>query len=166
MRSNAVIAEAISSRVSAIRPVNQLDLHPFRVLLLLAMADCTPEELAGLTLADIEFSDGAVRLRQAKARVGRVRVRLHPPAGPEPGTGGRVHRGGGNWDIPGLIRCLLAVTAASGETFEAGDWLFLAVEARDCDTRLGAQAARFRHGGRGGPGRTAPRCRSRGAGWR
>src|SRR5260370_21412753 len=34
------------------------------------------------------------------------------------------------------------------ETFDAGGWLFLAVEARDYDTRLGAQAARFRQGGR------------------
>ncbi|HUY45154.1 MAG TPA: hypothetical protein VMV92_05460 [Streptosporangiaceae bacterium] len=124
------------------------DLHPFRVLLLLAMADCTPEELAGLTLADIEFSDGAVRLRQAKARAGRVRIRLHPPSGPPPATGDRVHHGSGNWDIPGLIRRLLAVTAASRETFDAGDWLFLAVEARDYDTRLGAQAARFKQDGR------------------
>ena len=123
------------------------DLHPFRVLLLLAMADCTPEELAGLTLDSIEFSDGAVRLRQAKARAGRVRIRLHPPAGP-PADGDRVHHGSGNWDIPGLIRRLLAVTAASRETFEAGDWLFLAVEARDYDTRLGAQAARFKQDGR------------------
>ncbi|MGH3159373.1 MAG: hypothetical protein ACRDNF_22755, partial [Streptosporangiaceae bacterium] len=79
------------------------DLHPFRVLLLLAMTDCTPEELADLRLADIEFSDGAVRLRQAKARAGRVRIRLHPPSGPEPGTGDRVHHGSGNWDVPGLI---------------------------------------------------------------
>ena len=126
----------------------ELDLHPFRVLLLLAMADCTPEELAGLTLAGIEFSDGAVRLRQAKARAGRVRIRLHPPTEPEPDTGGRVHRGSGNWDIPGLFRRLLAVTAASRETFEAADWLFLAVEARDYDTRLGAQAARFKQDGR------------------
>lgn len=123
------------------------DLHPFRVLLLLAMADCTPEELAGLMLAGIEFSDGAVRLRQAKARAGRVRIRLHPPAGPPPASGDQVHHGG-NWDIPGLIRRLLAVTAASRETFEAGDWLFLAVEARDYDTRLGAQAARFKQDGR------------------
>src|SRR5260370_22201056 len=30
------------------------------------------------------------------------------------------------------------------ETFDAGDWLFLAVEARDYDTRLGPQAARFK----------------------
>jgi hypothetical protein len=126
----------------------ELDLQPFRVLLLLAMADCTPEELADLTLADIEFSDGAVRLRQAKARAGRVRVRLHPPEGPPPVAGDRVHRGGGNWDIPGLIRRLLAVTAASRETFDAGGWLFLAVEARDYDTRLGARAALFRQGGR------------------
>ena len=123
------------------------DLHPFRVLLLLAMADCTPEELAGLTLDSIEFSDGAVRLRQAKARAGRVRIRLHPPAGPPPG-GDRVHHGSGNWDIPGLIRRLLAVTAASREAFDAADWLFLAVEARDYDTRLGAQAARFKQDGR------------------
>ena len=107
-----------------------------------------PEELAGLTLGDIEFSDGAVRLRQSKARTGRVRIRLHPPAEPLPATGDRVHQGSGNWDIPGLIRRLLAVTAASRETFEAGDWLFLAVEARDYDTRLGAQAARFRQDGR------------------
>jgi hypothetical protein len=126
----------------------ELDLHPFRVLLLLAMTDCTPEELADLRLAGIEFSDGAVRLRQAKARAGRVRIRLHPPTEPEPDTGGRVHRGSGNWDIPGLIRRLLAVTAASREAFQAGDWLLLAVEARDYDTRLGAQAARFKQDGR------------------
>lgn len=124
------------------------DLHPFRVLLLLAMTDCTPEELADLRLADIEFSDGAVRLRQAKARAGRVRIRLHPPSDPEPGTGDRVLHGSGNWDVPGLIRRLLAVTAASREAFEAADWLFLAVEARDYDTRLGAQAARFKQDGR------------------
>jgi hypothetical protein len=43
------------------------------------------------------------RLRQAKARAGRVRIRLHPPAGP-PADGDRVHHGSGNWDIPGLIR--------------------------------------------------------------
>jgi integrase len=124
------------------------DLHPFRVLLLLAMTGCTPEELADLRLSDIEFSDGAVRLRQAKDRAGRVRIRLHPPSGPEPAVGDRVHHGSGNWDIPGLIRRLLAVTALARETFEADDWLFLAVEARDYDTRLGAQAAQFRQAGR------------------
>jgi hypothetical protein len=118
------------------------------VLLLLAMADCTPEELADLTLAGIEFSDGAVRLRQAKARAGRVRVRLHRSAGPPPAAGERVHHGSGNWDIPGLIRRLLAATTASRETFDAGDWLFLAVEACDYDTRLSARAALFRQGGR------------------
>ena len=126
----------------------ELDLQPFRVLLLLAMADCTPEELAGLTLSDIEFSDGAVRLRQAKARAGRVRIRLHPPGEPPDTAGDRVHHGSGNWDVPGLIRRLLAVTIASRETFDAGDWLFLAVEGRDHDTRLGAQAARFKQDGR------------------
>ncbi len=126
----------------------ELDLHPFRVLLLLAMTDCTPEELADLRLADIEFSDGAVRLRQAKARAGRVRIRLHPPAGPPPGAAERVHHGSGNWDVPGLIRRLLAATAASRETFDAADWLFLAVEGRDHDTRLGSQAARFKQDGR------------------
>ncbi|HEY5990643.1 MAG TPA: hypothetical protein VIV12_30255 [Streptosporangiaceae bacterium] len=42
------------------------DLHPFRALLLLAMTDCTPEELADLRLTDIEFSDGAVRLRRPR----------------------------------------------------------------------------------------------------
>jgi hypothetical protein len=126
----------------------ELDLHPFRVLLLLAMTDCTPEELADLTLADIEFSDGTVRLRQAKARAGRVRIRLHPPAATTSAAGDRVHHGSGNWDVPGLIRRLLAVTAASRETFDAGDWLFLAVEGRDHDTRLGAQAARFKQDGR------------------
>jgi integrase len=124
------------------------DLHPFRVLLLLAMTDCTPEELADLRLSDIEFSDGAVRLRQSKARARRVRIRLHPPSGLEPDTGERVHHGSGNWDIPGLIRRLLAVTAAARETFEADDWLFLAVEPRDYDTRLGAQAPRFSQEGR------------------
>jgi integrase len=126
----------------------ELDLHPFRVLLLLAMTDCTPEELADLTLADIEFSDGAVRLRQAKARAGHVRIRLHPPAGPPPVTAERVHHGSGNWDVPGMIRRLLAATAASRETFDACDWLFLAVEGRDHDTRLGAQAGRFKQDGR------------------
>ncbi|QIZ37883.1 hypothetical protein [Saccharopolyspora sp. ASAGF58] len=148
---------------------SETDLQPFRVLLLLATSRITPEELHDLRLDDIEFTDGGVRLLQRKARAGRHRVRLHrdtpnlasPAAGGAPSAGQassdsdehgdgegepeiEAHRGHGRWDVPGLLRRLLATTATTREAFDAQPWLFLAVESRARRTMLGAAVARFK----------------------
>ncbi|WP_406156399.1 hypothetical protein OG298_01805 [Streptomyces sp. NBC_01005] len=115
----------------------EIDLMPFRILLLLAMADTTPEELLDLKLTDIEVTGEGVRLVQRKARARRVRADLHPAAG-----------GGGSWDAPGLLRRLLAATALIRETFTAEPWLFLAVEPHRHTGTLEAGAATFTRGGR------------------
>ncbi|WP_411088071.1 hypothetical protein [Streptomyces sp. 061-3] len=105
----------------------EVDLQPFRVLLLLAMDECTPEELHDLRLADVEFTDHGVRLRQTKNRAARTRHRLHTsPAGPD---GPEAFQGKGRWDVPGLMRRLVAVTEPVRRTYPAtAEWLWLAVE--------------------------------------
>ncbi|MFJ5819843.1 hypothetical protein ACIQGT_39050 [Streptomyces sp. NPDC093108] len=116
----------------------EIDLMPFRVLLLLGMADTTPEELHDLKLPDIEVTNEGVRLVQRKARAGRVRADLHPAA----------REGGGAWDVPGLVRRLLAATALTREVFDVEPWLFLAVEPHRDTGAMEARVARFARPGR------------------
>ncbi|XES01450.1 hypothetical protein HEP87_63915 [Streptomyces sp. S1D4-11] len=65
----------------------EIDLQAFRVLLLLAVDACTPEELLDLGTGDVEFTDGEVRPRQTKNRAACTRHRLHTgvPAIPDGG---------------------------------------------------------------------------------
>jgi hypothetical protein len=51
-----------------------LDLHAYRVLLVAATGHA-PEEVTGLTLDDVEFFPGGVRLTMVKRRAGRIRYR-------------------------------------------------------------------------------------------
>jgi hypothetical protein len=97
------------------------DLQAFRVLLLLSMTACTPEELHDLRLDDIEFTDGGVRLTQVKHRAHRARgVRYsHDQTARYPGAG--------RWDVPGLIRQVLDVTSATRHLPGAPPTLFLTV---------------------------------------
>ncbi|UQA91225.1 hypothetical protein [Streptomyces halobius] len=116
----------------------QIDLMAFRVLLLLGMADTTPEELLDLKLADIEDTGEGVRVVQRKARARRVRADLHPAA-----------QGGGAWDVPGLLRRLLAATTMTREVFpDAESWLFLATELNFRTGELAARPATFTRDGR------------------
>ncbi|MFD4143082.1 hypothetical protein [Streptomyces sp. NPDC058572] len=119
----------------------EVDLNAFRVLLLLEMADTTPEELLDLRVSELEFSDAGVRLVQRKNRASRVRADLHPASeGPEED----FIPGAGVWDIPGLLKRLIAVTELSREVFpEADPWLFLAVKPRGKDGVLEARQAAF-----------------------
>jgi hypothetical protein len=108
------------------------DLQAFRVLLLLGMTDCTPEELLDLRLNDLEFSDGGVRVRHTKLRADRIRPDFHPDlpaaetvAGDEEkkaivDTGVEVYPGTGRWDVGGLLRRLLEVTRLARESFDSG----------------------------------------------
>lgn len=121
---------------------SETDLQPFRVLLLLATSRITPEELLDLRCDDMEFTDGGVRLVQHKARARSRRVRLHHDTAGE-GHEFEAHGGQGRWDVPGLLRRLLAVTATTREVFDAAPWLFLAVESRAHRTMLGAAVAQF-----------------------
>ncbi|QUW85600.1 hypothetical protein SMIR_41880 (plasmid) [Streptomyces mirabilis] len=108
----------------------ETDLQAFRVLLMLGMSDTSPEELHALQLSDIEFTDGGVRLVQRKNRAHRVRADLHPSPDPEEGAATEF-AGDGAWDVPGLLRRLLASTELSRKVFpDAEPWLFLAVERR------------------------------------
>ncbi|MFF6829858.1 hypothetical protein [Streptomyces longwoodensis] len=107
----------------------EMDLQAFRVLLLLGMSDTSPEELHYLQLPDIEFTDGGVRLVQRKMRAHRVRADLHPD--PEPEEEVPEFAGDGAWDVPGLLRRVLAATELSRKVFpDAAPWLLLAVERR------------------------------------
>ncbi|MFE9252915.1 hypothetical protein, partial [Streptomyces sp. NPDC007088] len=107
----------------------EVDLQAFRVLLMLGMSDTSPEELHFLQLPDIEFTDGGVRLVQRKRRAHRVRADLHPD--PEPEEEAPAFAGDGAWDVPGLLRRLLAATELSRTVFpDADPWLFLGVERR------------------------------------
>ncbi|RZE59690.1 hypothetical protein C0Q98_14360 [Streptomyces albidoflavus] len=116
----------------------EIDLMAFRVLLLLGMADTTPEELLDLTLPDIEDTGEGVRVVQCKARARRVRADLHPAAS-----------GGGAWDVPGLLRRLLAATATTREAFPtAGPRLFLSAELNNRTGQLAARPATFTRGRR------------------
>ncbi|MET8977400.1 hypothetical protein ABZX85_17440 [Streptomyces sp. NPDC004539] len=109
----------------------ETDLQAFRILLLLGMSDTTPEELHDLHLPDLEFTDGGVRLVQRKDRAERIRADLHADPEEDQAAGAVDFLGDGAWDVPGLLRRLLAVTALTREVFpEAEPWLFLAVERR------------------------------------
>lgn len=145
--------EGITSQswLNLMLPVNRLlfpgeiDLQPFRILLLLKMTDCTPEELHLLELDDIQFSKEGVRVVQRKRRAGRVRADFHlaedrPLAeGEQPGE--RTYPGSGNWDVPVLLRRLVGVTARIREVFEAPPRLFIAVESADYRKRVDARFA-------------------------
>jgi hypothetical protein len=130
----------------------EIDLQPFRILLLLQMTDCTPEELHVLELDDVQFSKEGVRVVQRKRRAGRVRADFHlaedrPLAeGEQPGE--RAYPGTGNWDVPGLLRRLVGVTAGIREVFDAPPRLFIAVESADYRKRVDARFARFTINGR------------------
>jgi hypothetical protein len=109
---------------------DEYDLQAFRVLLLLGMADTTPEELHDLQLDDIEFTDGGLRLVQTKMRASRIRADLHPEVDLEVGSEDgedQEFTGSGAWDVPGLMRRLLAATALIRETFDPEPYLFVAV---------------------------------------
>nr|WP_168515793.1 hypothetical protein [Streptomyces sp. S1D4-11]QIZ00821.1 hypothetical protein HEP87_52835 [Streptomyces sp. S1D4-11] len=105
----------------------EIDLQAFRVLLLLAVDACTPEELLDLGTGDVEFTDGEVRPRQTKNRAACTRHRLHTgvPAIPD----GGMTRGEGRWDVPGLLRRLISVTASVRRAYPGlAEWLWVAVE--------------------------------------
>ncbi|WP_329548554.1 hypothetical protein OG548_35730 [Streptomyces sp. NBC_01356] len=107
----------------------ELDLHPFRVLLLLAMTDCTTEELHALQLSDLDFNPQGVRIVQIKNRAHRVRADFHmAETGAQEDPGDLEYEGNGRWDVPGLLRRLIQVNDLTRETFEPEPWLFTAVE--------------------------------------
>ncbi|MBT2545302.1 hypothetical protein J7E99_32545 [Streptomyces sp. ISL-44] len=122
---------------------DEADLQAFRILLLLGMADTTPEELHDLHLDDIEFTDGGLRLVQTKMRAERIRADLHPDVDLGGGEGPEF-TGGGAWDVPGLVRRLLAATALIREVFDPPSWLFVAVKRQVTDGTLTAGIARFK----------------------
>ncbi|MFM9458174.1 hypothetical protein [Streptomyces europaeiscabiei] len=147
----------LMSAVSGLLFPNELDMQPFRVLLLLAMGDATSEEVHDLALSDLEFSDEGVRIRQTKLRASRVRPHLHGNDGPQESNrpldegeapGEAVYPGTGNWDVPGLLRRLIAVNELTREAFEADPWLFTAVESTDYRRRMSAGRALFKWPGR------------------
>ncbi|WEO93004.1 hypothetical protein A6P39_002265 [Streptomyces sp. FXJ1.172] len=120
--------QALLAGLAAMVFPRELDLQPFRVLLLLAMDECTPEELLDLALDDVEFTDGGVRLAQTKHRAGRIRRRLH--TGPVADTGeGAAFEGEGRWDVPGLLRRLFAITDPVRHAYpDVVGWLWVTVE--------------------------------------
>ncbi|MEV5140708.1 hypothetical protein AB0K71_22220 [Streptomyces syringium] len=123
---------------------DEMDLHAFRILLLLGMSDTTPEELHDLQIPDIEFTDGGVRLIQQKNRATRIRADLHPEQ-PAPQQQDSYFAGAGTWDVHGLLRRLLAATALARDAFTSEPWLFLAVDYRQAARGLGAECAGFTH---------------------
>lgn len=124
---------------------DEMDLHAFRVLLLLGMSDTTPEELHDLQVPDIEFTDGGVRLVQQKNRATRIRADLHPEQPAPRDTEDPYFAGTGTWDVPGLLRRLVAVTALARDAFTSEPWLFLAADYRKGTGGLGAACAEFTH---------------------
>nr|WSZ99378.1 hypothetical protein OH820_30285 [Streptomyces sp. NBC_00857] len=129
----------------------ELDLHPFRVLLLLAMLDCTTEELHALRVPDLEFSDQGVRIVQTKNRADRIRADYHVVDQPlEKGEvpGELAYEGRGDWDVPGLLRRLVTATALTREVFGGVPWLFTAVEYAKNRSTMDARFARFVDPGR------------------
>ncbi|WP_152646213.1 hypothetical protein [Streptacidiphilus albus] len=111
----------------------EADLHAFRILLLLAMTDCTSDEIHALRVPDLEFNAEGVRVVQAKYRADRVRADFHP-AGQEKGfspvVGELNYHGRGEWDVPGLLRRLVEAGAMTREAYATQEWLFTAVEMR------------------------------------
>ncbi|WP_280702075.1 hypothetical protein [Kitasatospora sp. GP82] len=126
------------------------DLHPFRVLLLLGMTDCTSEELHALSVSDLEFNAEGVRVVQAKNRAERVRADFHPvdSAGPVPEGLDLYYEGRGEWDVPGLLRRLVDAASLTREVFGNAEPLFTAVEMRH-GTRMEPAIATFQDPGRG-----------------
>ncbi|WP_163010717.1 hypothetical protein [Streptomyces dangxiongensis] len=126
---------------------DEFDLQAFRVLLLLGMADTTPEELHDLRMDDIEFTDGGLRLVQTKMRASRIRADLHPEVdlegGDEDGEG-EEFTGGGAWDVPGLMRRLLAATALVREAFDPEPYLFVAVRQVASNGEHAGEVAQFK----------------------
>ncbi|MEU6609996.1 hypothetical protein ABZ922_33945 [Streptomyces shenzhenensis] len=147
----------VMTTVSGLLFPGELDLQPFRVLLLLAMGDATSEEVHDLALGDLEFSDEGVRVLQTKLRAQRVRPHLHGNDGPrenerpleeDEAPGESAYPGTGNWDVPGLLRRLIAVNTMTREAFETDPWLFTAVESTDYRRRMAAGRAMFKFSGR------------------
>ena len=129
----------------------ELDLHPFRVLLLLAMLDCTTEELHTLQVPDLEFSAQGVRVVQTKNRAERVRADYHVtdrPLEEGEGPGELAYEGRGEWDVAGLLRRLVKATALTREVFGGEPWLFTAVESAENRSTMDARFARFVDPGR------------------
>ncbi|WP_145969085.1 hypothetical protein [Streptomyces hyaluromycini] len=107
----------------------EIDLQPFRVLLLLAMDTCTPEELHDLGMEDVEFTDGGVRLRQTKHRAARTRHRRYADAPATVPEREAEYPGEGRWDVPGLLRRLVSVTEPVRCAYpDLVEWLWVAVE--------------------------------------
>ena len=94
---------------------SDLDLHPFRVLLMAATGHA-PEEISVLTEDDVEFFPGGVRLTMIKRRAGMVRSRAFrdnpelpgPAAGTANEFGGRPHR-----QTAVIVRRLMDMTRAA-----------------------------------------------------
>jgi hypothetical protein len=137
---------------------NELDLMPFRVLLLLEMTDATPEEVHDLMLPEIEFTSAGVRVVQRKMRAWRVRADFHPAAGedeaPPDGEDDSVivsehtYSGDGAWGVAGLLRRLIAATAMTREAFEVGPRLFVSAQIDRESGALAAGPATFQRAGR------------------
>ncbi|WP_407837948.1 hypothetical protein ACE1OC_18630 [Streptomyces sp. DSM 116496] len=147
----------VMTTVSGLLFPSELDLQPFRILLLLTMGDATSEEVHDLRLDDLEFSDEGVRVLQTKLRAQRVRPHLHGNDGPresdrpldeDEAPGESAYPGTGNWDVPGLLRRLIAVNTLTRETFETEPWLFTAVESADYRQRMAVGRALFKRSGR------------------
>ncbi|MGW9173790.1 hypothetical protein [Streptomyces decoyicus] len=147
----------LMTAVSGLLFPHELDLQPFRVLLLLSMGDATSEEVHDLALSDLEFSDEGVRVRQTKLRASRVRPHLHGnaeaqesdrPLDEDEVPGEAAYPGTGNWDVPGLLRRLIAVNEMTREVFDPDPWLFTAVESTDYRRRVEAGRAMFKWPGR------------------
>ncbi|MFD9685143.1 hypothetical protein ACFXPX_04635 [Kitasatospora sp. NPDC059146] len=136
----------LASGVSRMLFPSESDLQPFRVLLLLAMTDCTPEELHRLRLPEIEFGPQGVRIVQTKNRAGRIRADFHP-TDPQGKSGEVRFEGGGRWDVPGLMRRLVAVNELTREVFNCEPWLFTATELGQ-QGHLLARFAAFNYEGR------------------
>ncbi|MEE1823781.1 hypothetical protein PUR61_16510 [Streptomyces sp. BE20] len=134
--------------VSSLLFPRELDLQGFRVLLLLAMLDCTSEELHALHVPDLDFSSEGVRVVQTKNRAERIRADFHvsEPASEDPQD--LVFEGRGEWDVPGLLRRLVRATAMTREVFAGEPWLFTAVEPGENKTTMTAGFADFTSLGR------------------
>ncbi|MDT0425387.1 hypothetical protein [Streptomyces evansiae] len=124
---------------------DEFDLQAFRVLLLLGMTDTTPEELHDLQMGDVEFTDDGLRVVQKKLRASRIRADLHPEVGLESGDEDGVGEftGGGSWDVPGLMRRLLAATTMIREVFDPDPYLFVAVRQAASGGELLGYVAQF-----------------------
>jgi len=103
-----------------------LDLHAYRVLLVAATGHA-PEEITGLTLDDVEFLPGGVRLTMVKRRAGRIRHRTFGDDTAQAGSGepaeftDRPRR-----EVGAIIRSLIQTTERIRETTPGRRDLFLA----------------------------------------